>query len=318
MTGRRVFVTGGNGFLGSLLVQRLVEQDAEVTCLIKEERPLSRFHTDRLSERVTCVRGVMEDFGLLCEILPSKRIDTVFHLAAQPIIGEAKRDPLPMFESNVRGMYNMLEAARRWGRLRAFVSVTSDKSYGEGEHLPYVETDRLLGIAPYDASKVCADVLSQSYARSYGLPVGIARMGNLYGPGDIQWSRVVPGIVRSLLAGERPIIRSDGRMQRDYFFIEDAVEGLLVLGAALDRPEIRGEAFNFGTGIPTSVLEIVRALISRSGLDIAPVIQNEAVGEISAQYLDCAKAKRLLGWVPRTPLDAGLDFAWGWYKQVLT
>ena len=315
--GRSVLVTGGNGFLGSCLTRRLVDAGARVVCLLKEEIPLSRFVLDGTERRVVRVPGLVEDFAKLSDIFREYRVDACFHLAAQPIVGEAQRDPLATMEPNVRGTYNLLEAARQWGGLRALVVASSDKVYGDAERLPYVETDRLAGLDPYDASKVATDVLAQSFARSFGLPVGIARSGNFYGPGDLQWSRIVPGTIRALVRGEAPVIRSDGTPVRDYFFVEDAADAFLTLGLALDRAEVRGEAFNFGTGRPTTVRDLVGQLIARSGRAVEPRVLGEAKGEIQAQYLDTSKAARLLGWEHETALGEGLAAAWDWYLRLL-
>lgn len=315
---RNVFVTGGNGFLGSYVVRELLNAGARVTCLIRESIPGSRFHVDGLDrfDHVTCVSGALEDFDLLCRVLVDQEIDTVFHLAAKPIVGEAIRDPLPSLEANIRGTYYLLEAARRWGKLRAFPLITSDKVFGESERLPYRETDPLLGAAPYDASKVCADVMAQCYAKTYAMPIGVMRAGNFFGPGDMQWSRIIPGTIRKLLSGERPVIRSDGTLLRDYLYVEDAARGMIALGVALDRREVRGEVFNFGTGTPTSVLDLVKMLIVRSKTpEMEPVIENRAAHEIQAQYLDSSKAWDMLRWKATTTLEQGLDVTWAWYER---
>ena len=315
--GQRVLVTGANGFLGSILVSRLIETGALITCLIKEDRPCSQFQFDNLASRVACIRGGIEDFELLCHILAEESINCFFHLAARPIVKEAMEDPLPALETNIRGTYCLLEAARCWGRIKSFVVVTSDKVYGESEKLPSTEVDHLRGIAPYDASKVCADVLAQSYARTFNMPIGIARLANLYGPSDTQWSRIVPGTARSIFLGQRPIIRSNGSMKRDYLFVDDAVRGLLALGDTLiERPQLRGETFNFGTGIATSVSDIVVALLRASHTKLDPIILDHAPSEISAQCLDSQKAKRVLGWQSDVELSHGLDLAWTGYERL--
>lgn len=309
--GVKVLVTGGNGFLGSHLVHLLVAAGAQVICLIKEKQAFSI-----LDASVTYVSGVVEDLSMVRAIM--KDCDSVFHLAARPVVSEAQVDPFPMLETNVRGTYNVLEAARLHGKLRSVVVVSSDKVYGDAKQLPYTEDTPLNGLGPYDASKVCTDILARSYARSFGLPVAVVRAGNLYGPGDSQWSRVVPGTIKSLLGGERPVIRGDGQSLRDYFYVEDAAAALLTLGAALDDPKVQGEAFNFGTGVPTSTFNVVRDLIERSGSNLEQITKFEACGEIKNQYLDCSKAKALLGWVPRTALSDGLDRTWSWYKANLS
>lgn len=308
-TGRNVLVTGANGFLGAHLVKRLVDARATVVCLIKHVTPLQP-----VPAGASAVPGDVENFDLLCSILKERQVDAVFHLAARPIVLEAQVDPLPTLETNVRGTYNLLEAARRWGKIRALVVATSDKVYGDSPHLPYRERQPLDGRGLYDTSKVCQDVLAQSYARNFKMPIGIARCGNLYGPGDVQWSRIIPGTIKSLLAGERPVIRGDGKSMRDYFYVEDAANAFMTLASS----ELRGQAYNFGTGHPTSTLEVVEALVARSGVDLPPVVLGGAQGEIHAQYLDCGKAADELGWHPRVGLDEGLDRTWAWYKKVLS
>lgn len=313
--GRSVFVTGGNGLLGSHLVKALLAEGAKVACLLKEER-LSCFSLDGLEKAVARVNGTIEDFDLLCGALRAHRVDTIFHLAAQPIIGEARLHPLPALETNVRGTYHLLEAARRCGKIRSFCAVSSDKVYGTTNMLPYAETDHLAGVDLYDASKVCTDVLARSYAHCYKMPIAVARMGNLYGPGDLQWSRIIPGTVRSLFLRDRPVIRSDGTPLRDYFYVEDAAAALALLGLGLiDRRDIDGQAFNFGTGVPTKVIDVVEGLIRRADCDLRPRVECGARDEIPAQYLDCSKARRVLGWEPKTNLELGLDLTWSWYKR---
>ena len=316
---RRVFVTGCNGFLGSWVTAALVDAGAQVVGLIRDEMPASLLNQAGTLARITVVSGELEDYALLERTFNEFEIDSCFHLAAQAIVGTAVRLPLSTFESNIRGTWNLLEAARRYGKVERLVVASSDKVYGTKERLPYVETDPLLGEHPYDVSKVCTDLLAQSYAHQYGLPIGIARSGNFYGPGDPHISRIVPGTIRSLVRNERPIIRSDGTYLRDYFYIEDAAEAFLTLGAALDREEIRGEAFNFGTETPTTVLEVVEQLIRLSGKPhLAPEILNQAGDEIRAQYLSCAKTRERLQWRAPTDLANGLSKAFRWYERFLT
>lgn len=306
--GRSALVTGGNGFLGSHLVRALISRGAAVTALVREPCPL----TDDAIAMATRTQGDVCDIATLGDVA---RADVVFHLAARPIVGEAASDPLPVFDVNVAGTWNVLEAVRRGERAAAVVVVTSDKVYGEAERLPSTETDHLTGSAPYEASKVCADVIARCYARSFRLPIAVARLGNLYGPGDAHWSRIVPGTIRSLLAGERPVIRSDGEALRDYLYVEDAAEALATMAGALADDSVScGEAFNFGTGQPTLVRDVVRLITLRSGTSLEPIVQCTASGEIRAQYLDCAKASRLLGWAPKTPLPTGIDQTWQWYE----
>ena len=318
-SGRSVLITGGNGFLGSWVTRALVDAGASVTCLLKEELPLSPFNVDGTVQRVTCVSGALEDYSTVERVIEEFRIDTCFHLAAQPIVTAARLEPLKTFETNIRGTWHVLEAARRSGRVETLVVASSDKVYGDSDKLPYTEQDPLRGGDPYDVSKACADMLAQSYSRTYGFPIGIARCGNFYGPGDLQWSRIVPGTIRSLACGERPVVRSDGTFLRDYLYVEDAVDAFLTLAGQLHRPEVRGQAFNFGTEKPTTVLDVVEHLTRLSGkTNLPPVILNTARGEIPAQYLSCAKARALLGWTHRTGLSDGLAKTYEWYERFLS
>lgn len=313
---RRVFVTGCNGFLGSWVTSRLVDAGAQVVGLIRDVMPGSLLTQSGMQQRIIVVSGELEDYPLLERTFTEFEIDSCFHLAAQAIVGMGVRLPMATFESNIRGTWNLLEAARRVGKVQRLVVTSSDKVYGTKPQLPYVETDPLLGEHPYDVSKVCTDLLAQTYARQYGLPIAVARCGNLYGQGDLHISRIIPATIRSLVRDERPVIRSDGTYLRDYFYVEDAAEALLKLGAALDDPTFHGEAFNFGTETPTPVLEVVEHLIRFSGRrHLAPNILNQAADEIREQWLSCAKAKARLGWEPATSLAAGLAKTWPWYEQ---
>lgn len=316
--GKHVFVTGANGFLGSWMVKDLVDQAATVTCLILDVWPRSQLMLSGTAARVTQVRGDLGDYASLVRILNEYEIDTCLHLAAQAIVPTAARHPLSTFESNIRGTWNLLEAVRVTGEVRRVVVASSDKVYGDSPSLPYREEDPLQSLHPYDVSKICADLLAQSYARSYGLPIAIARCGNFYGPGDLNWSRIVPGTCRSLIQGERPVIRSDGTYLRDYLFIGDASAAYLCLAAALDRKEIHGQAFNFGTERPTRVLDLVAELLTLAGRpDLEPEILNIATDEIKAQYLCTDKAKRLLGWQSQVSLNEGLALTYAWYERFL-
>jgi len=245
-------------------------------------------------------------------------VDVVFHLGAQTIVGAALRDPLECFESNIRGTYNLLEAARRLpGLARRIVVASSDKAYGDSPILPYTEETPLRGAHPYDVSKSCTDLLSHTYAHSYGLPIAIARCGNIYGGGDLNWSRIVPGTIRSLYRGERPLLRSNGKMIRDYIYVRDVVSAYIVLAEALDRPEVIGEAFNFSPESRISVFDIVRAISSAMGSDAAPIVENSAKNEIQDQTLNAEKARRLLHWSCEWTLERGLDETVSWYRRHL-
>ena len=313
---RPTLVTGATGLLGGWLVRRLLEMDADIVCLVRDWVPQSELLSTQIIERVKTVRGDIGDQKLLERTLGEYEIDTVFHLAAQTIVGIANRNPISTFETNIRGTWALLEACRRSPRIRSVVMASSDKAYGDQEQLPYSEDTPLAGRYPYDASKSCADLLAQSYAITYGLPVAITRCGNFYGGGDLNWNRVVPGTIRSVLRGQRPIIRSDGQFVRDYFYIEDAAAAYALLAEGLaNSKNLLGEAFNFSNETPVSVVDIVDLILKLMKTDLKPIIRNEASNEIRKQYLDASKARRLLSWQPAFDLDEGLKRTIDWYKE---
>lgn len=318
-SGRQVFVTGATGLLGSWMVDELLARGAEVTCLVRDWVPSSRLIAGGALHRVQTVRGELEDYQTVLRALNEYEIDTVFHLGAQTIVGTASRSALSTFESNVKGTWTLLEACRALPRLVQRVLVaSSDKAYGAHDELPYTEDTPLRGRFPYDVSKSCADLISLSYAHTYGLPVAVTRCGNLYGGGDLNFNRLIPGTIRSALRGESPIIRSDGTFVRDYFYVRDAVDAYVALAERLPEPEIVGQAFNFGTETPLSVLEVVDVLLGLMGRDdLEPTVLNEATHEIREQYLDCARAKRVLGWEPGHTLEQGLRETIAWYEEWL-
>ena len=317
--GRRVFVTGATGLLGSWLVQELVERGAEVTCLVRDWVPASRLVAEGMLERANVVRGELEDFTLLLRALNEYEINTVFHLGAQTIVGTAARSALSTFEANIRGTWNLLEACCACSELiQRVIVASSDKAYGAQERLPYTEEMPLRGRYPYDASKACADMIALAYFHTHGVPVAITRCGNLYGGGDLNFNRLIPGTIRSALLGEPPIIRSDGSYIRDYFYVKDAVGAYLRLAEQLPGDHCVGQAFNFGTETPVSVLEVVRLILRLCGRDdLQPVVLNEASHEIHAQYLDCSKARRTLGWVATYSWEASLRETIAWYRAFL-
>lgn len=317
--GVNVFVTGATGLLGGALVEELCERGARVTCLVRDWVPQARLFSEKLSERCNIVRGELENHETLLRALNEHEIECVFHLGAQTIVGTANRSPLSTFEANIKGTWVLLDACRQLPRLVKRVLVaSSDKAYGCHDKLPYTEDAPLVGRFPYDVSKSCADLITVSYFQTYKLPVAITRCGNLYGGGDLNWNRLIPGTIRSVLRGERPIVRSDGSFVRDYFFVRDAVEAYLALAERLHEPKFHGEAFNFGTEQPMSVLELV-ALITRTMQrpDLEPVILNEANHEIPRQFLDCSKARAWLGWKPHRTLEQGLGETVEWYRRSL-
>jgi CDP-glucose 4,6-dehydratase len=315
---RPTFVTGGTGLVGSWLVQRLVEAGADVVCLVRDWVPQSELVRSRLIEKVKVVRGDIRDQAMLERVLGEFEIDTVIHLAAQTIVTIANRNPVSTFESNIAGTWNLLEACRRSPKVKQVVMASSDKAYGDQENLPYDENTPLQGQHPYDVSKSCADLIAHTYAVSYGFPVAITRCGNFYGGGDLNWNRIIPGTIRSILRGQRPVIRSDGQFIRDYFYVEDGAAAYMLLAEQLAaRPELKGEAFNFSNEIQVTVSQIVEKILRLMNTPLEPEIRNEASNEIRHQYLSADKARRLLGWAPMFTLDEALAKTITWYKDFL-
>jgi CDP-glucose 4,6-dehydratase len=315
---RRVLVTGATGIVGSRLCAALLERDAYVVAQVRDDDPQSSFYRDGIAPKCSIVRGELQRFEDCIRALNAHDIEVVFHLGAQTLVGVALRDPLETFESNLRGSYNLLEAARRMGGLvKAFVVASSDKAYGDSPVLPYTEDMPLMGRHPYDVSKSCTDLLATCYWSTYGLPIAIARCGNIYGPGDLNWSRIVPGTIRSVLAGERPILRSDGSNIRDYIYVEDVIDAYLALAASIDDTGVRGEAFNISPESQVDVLTITRAIVRLMESDLEPVVLGTATHEIKDQTLDSRKAREVLGWTPKWTLDAGLAATIPWYRSML-
>jgi CDP-glucose 4,6-dehydratase len=315
---RPTFVTGGTGLVGSWLVGRLVEAQADVVCLMRDHVPQSELQRRGLLNRVKVVHGDVCDQALLERVLGEYEINTVIHLAAQTIVGIANRNPISTFETNIRGTWALLEASRRSPTVKGIVLASSDKAYGDQEKLPYDEGAPLQGQHPYDVSKSCADLIAKAYAVSYRLPVAITRCGNFYGGGDLNWNRVVPGTIRSVLRSDRPVIRSDGSFVRDYFYVEDGAAAYMLLAERLaDNPDLRGEAFNFSNESQVTVIDIVRRILRLMGSDLEPDIRNEATNEIRCQYLSAQKARRLLAWAPLFDLDEGLRRTIAWYRANL-
>ena len=316
---RRVYVTGATGIVGSWLVRRLIQEQAYVVVLVRDADPQSELLRSGDLERVSVVNGSLEDYGAQERAINEHEIDTVFHLGAQPIVSTALRNPLPTFEANIRGTYHVLEACRVHRSLvKRVVVASSDKAYGDAEVLPYTEDMPLNGRHPYDVSKSCTDLLALTYAHTYRLPAVIARCGNIYGGGDLNWSRIVPGTIRSLVEGQAPVIRSDGRFIRDYIYVEDVVDAYLRLGEVADQEQMCGAAFNFSPESKVPVIDIVREIQSVMGLPhIEPIIQNQAKSEIRDQYLDATRAREQLGWRPRFTLREGLERTVRWYENFL-
>lgn len=317
-TDRTVLVTGATGLLGGWLVRSLVESGASVVCLVRDWVPHSSFQRGPDGDKVTIVTGDIQDMALVERVLGEYEIETVFHLAAQTTVGVANRNPISTFESNIQGTWSVLEACRRSPLVKQIVVASSDKAYGDQEVLPYDEATPLQGRHPYDVSKSCADLIAQSYAVTYNLPVCITRCGNFYGGGDLNWSRIVPGTIRSIVRGQSPVIRSDGKFVRDYFYIEDGVRAYMHLVEALasDRTLV-GEAFNFSNELQITVLDLVRKILTLMDSPLEPDIRNEASGEIRNQYLSAEKARTRLGWTPAFTIDDGLKHAIEWYTAFL-
>ncbi len=316
---RRVFVTGATGMVGSWLVRSLLDVRARVIALVRDPDPQSDFYRNGDYRRVAIVQGRIEDFESIERALNKHEVDTVFHLAAQPIVSVAHRYPLATFESNIRGTYNLLEACRVHSDLvHRIVIASSDKAYGAQERLPYTEEMPLQGQYPYEVSKSCADLLAQTYYSTYALPVAILRGGNIYGGGDLNWSRIVPYTIRCLLNGQQPVIRSDGQFVRDYIYVKDVVSCYMKAAEQLSGKGVQGEAFNFGLEHPVTVLEVVSTITRLMNCEhIIPIVKNIASGEIRSQYLSSSKARDLLMWKPQYTLDAGLGETISWYRQYL-
>lgn len=315
---RPTLVTGATGLVGGWLVKSLLEAGADVVCLVRDWVPQSELVRAQAIEQVKVVRGDIRDQALLERLLGEHEIDTVMHLAAQTIVGIANRNPVSTFETNIAGTWALLEACRRSPAVKQIVVASSDKAYGDQEQLPYDESTPLQGQHPYDVSKSCADLISHSFAITYGLPIAITRCGNFYGGGDLNWNRIVPGTIRSIIRGQRPIIRSDGQYVRDYFYVEDGAAAYMLLAEQLaHRPELRGEAFNFSNEIQITVLELVQRILTLMSSNLEPDVRNEASNEIRRQYLSAAKAREMLGWQSLFTLDEGLQRTLAWYRTFL-
>lgn len=317
--GRRALVTGATGIVGSWLVKELLAEGAHVVALVLDNDPQSELIRSGDVEHCTVVNGALEDLSTLERAINIHEIDTVLHLGAQTLVEAARRSPLTTWEANVRGTYNLLEACRLHAKsVERIVVASSDKAYGETDELPYTEESPLAAREPYEVSKACGDLVAQSYHHAYGLPVAIARCGNVFGGGDLNWSRLVPGTIRALLARERPLVRSDGTYARDYVYVKDVALAYVLLADAIESDGVAGGAFNFGAEQPVTVLEMIseiKRLMAQD--DVEPVIENRAVGEIHEQYLFAEKARSTLGWSPRYDLATGLTETIDWYREFL-
>lgn len=315
---RNVFVTGATGLLGSALTAELLQRGANVLCLVRDWVPDSELIRGGAIARCRVVRGELEDYELMVRALNEYEIDSVFHLGAQTIVGTANRSVLSTFEANIRGTWTLLEAARSLGsRIERVLVASSDKAYGAHPELPYREDTPLIGRFPYDVSKSCADLIAQSYFHSFGMPIAVTRCGNLFGGGDLNFNRLIPGTIRSALHGESPVIRSDGTFVRDYFFVRDAVEAYLQLAERLPSAEYNGETFNFGSETPMTVIDVANRILQVMGrTDLKLTILGQATNEIPRQYLDCTKARTKMGWTPAYAFDDALRQTIEWYRTL--
>ncbi|MGD0079997.1 MAG: GDP-mannose 4,6-dehydratase [Methanoregula sp.] len=312
---RPVFITGCTGLLGSWMSQALAERGAQVTGLIRDTTPQSHLYRSGTINKITTVRGEIEDYALIERVLNEYEIETVFHLGAQTIVTTANRGPISTFKSNIEGTWNILEASRNVPTVRRIVVASSDKAYGDQKNLPYDESTPLEGRHPYDVSKSCADLLCRCYFETYNLPVCVTRCGNFYGGGDLNYNRIVPGTIRSVYYNENPVIRSDGTFLRDYFYIRDGVESYLHLAEKMDDKRFWGEAFNFSTESPKSVIEIVNDILRIMKSPLKPVVLNQATNEIKDQYLSAQKARKMLNWSPGYAYEEGLKETIEWYRD---
>lgn len=316
---RRVFVTGASGLVGSATVAQLEQLGADIVILERDSEPDSELIRSGARERVSVAHGDIVDQKLLERVLGEYEVKTVLHLAAQAIVGVANRNPISTFESNIQGTWNLLEACRRSPLVSEIVVASSDKAYGEQPKLPYTEEMPLLAKHPYDVSKACTDMIAQSYAASFGMPITISRCGNFYGPGDLNWNRIVPGTIRSVLRNERPVIRSDGSYVRDYFYVEDGASAYITLAEKMSgNAKMNGEVFNFSNEESLTVLDLTKKILTLMDSKLEPDIKNEASNEIRNQHLSAAKARSTLGWKPKFSLEEGLKRTIAWYQEFLS
>ena len=312
---RPVLVTGATGLVGGFLLHGLVEAGADVVCLVRDWVPQCEAVRSGRLDRARVVRGDLSDQACMERVLGEYEVDTVIHLAAQTIVPIANRNPVSTFESNIRGTWVLLEACRRSPAVKQIIVASSDKAYGDHDLLPYREDTPLRGRHPYDVSKSCADLIARSYAETYGLPVAVTRCGNFFGGGDLNWNRIVPGTIRSVLSGEAPVIRSDGLFVRDYLYVEDGAAAYMLLAEKLaGDPGLCGEAFNFSNEARVTVLDLVERILRLMGSNLSPDVRNEARNEIRHQYLSARKAREELGWKPLFELEEGLAKTIEWYR----
>mgnify|MGYP001562541284 FL=1 len=313
--GMDVLVTGADGFIGSHIAKVLADKRANVTTIVRDVKKTSNLDVLNLRNKVNIIHGDLVNFHDCERTINEYDIQFVFHIAAQAIVGPANRSPLSTFESNIKGTWNILEACRLSKTVKGLIVASSDKAYGQQKKLPYTEESPLNGYYPYDASKACAEILARCYYMTYNLPLAITRNANTYGPADMNMSRIIPDVITTILRGEQPVIRSDGTPERDYMYIKDAVSAYLTLAENLHRKEIVGQAFNFGTSKPISVIDLYNKIIRLMGKNTKPKILGEAKNEIDRQYLAIDKVKKILKWQPKYTIDQGLKETIEWYRQ---
>jgi CDP-glucose 4,6-dehydratase len=318
--GKTVFVTGGSGFVGANLVKRLVSEGARIVVIERDRLSPNSLDVFGLRDRVDVVTGSVDDLELMERVINEFQPEFVFHLAAQALVNAANRSPVSTFEANIRGTYMLLEACRRVEPQPTVVVASSDKAYGSHDALPYSEDFALQGVFPYDVSKSCTDLIARSYAVTYKMPVAVTRSANIYGPCDLNLSRIVPGTIVSILRGERPIIRSDGTPIREFIHVDDVVDGYLTVAANMEKAA--GQAYNFGSDEPVRILDLVNQMLMAAGRqdDLEPdiLLSTKIEREIDAQYLSGAKIGEQLGWRPKIRLDAGLKTSFDWYRDHLS
>jgi CDP-glucose 4,6-dehydratase len=312
---KKVLVTGHEGFIGSWLTKILIDSGASVIgCDLIYKKPKSILKG--LHNSFVCLKGDISDFAFVRRVINKNRPEVIFHLAAEAIVGRANKNPLKTFKSNIQGTWNILEASRGKRFIKSLIVASSDKAYGFHKELPYTEDAALKGNHPYDVSKSCTDLLANTYFNSYRLPVCVTRCGNVYGPGDLNFSRLVPDAICSLLRKKQFAIRSDGKFTRDYIYVEDVVRGYILVAEKMKSLNLSGEAFNFSNQEPITVLELFGQVAKILGEKIAkPKILNKAKYEIRDQYLSAKKAKSLLGWKPEYSFREGLRQTIDWYSQ---
>ena len=316
---KTVLCTGVTGLVGGWLVAELLDRGAAVVALVRNTDHRSEFLRSGAFRRVALVAGQLEDFQVLERAINQYEVDTVIHLGAQAIVTAAERSPMQTFESNIRGTYNLLEACRIHPELvQRVVVASSDKAYGNNHGVAYTEDLPLIANHPYDVSKACGDLIAQTYANTYSLPVAIARCGNIYGGGDLNWNRLVPGTIRAFLQDQCPQIRGDGASVRDYLYVKDAVWAYLALAERAADPGVRGEAFNFSAADPRTVLEVVHGVSELMHTQhLQPNVLDVARNEIPNQVLATDKARQVLAWCPRYRLAEGLAETIDWYRTFL-